>query len=509
MCGWARFNVKEKSNCGVLVTSLNEIRGLRFNCIFIGGLCDGDLPTRYKPEIFFSGSFKKKAVIHQMEERNLFYQAMKCWNSRVYLTYPLYENGRELVTSSYINDFELLFEISNLSNKEYDNTIYSKEEYQVAIGRKIINAKDQKKNISGIKSYNIEKAVLIEQLREESIFNESIYNGILFDNIENDKTDKEMVKYLESFQGKQYSISQLETYSKCPFKYFLERILNIQTIEEPTEDVEAIEMGNILHNVFYEFYTEIRNRGIDVKKCSNKVFNELHELIISIAEKNITKTIIKSPVTFYEREKLLGLAGNAGESILSKFLEEERNDQTNYKPEYFEVSFGKLKKDCSDERLSTQETIQINNVMLRGKIDRIDVSEPDLSFNIVDYKLSGKKPEPKELVIGISLQLPVYLYAARELLMKKYKKDYQPNDMIIYSLKYSKDDFGKNPVSLKRARSVKINSNEELIELTIAHIKNFISLISQGKFNLSPHENREKIVCGYCQLKAICRIADS
>ena len=72
---WARFNTKERSDYGVLVTSVNEIRGLKFDYLFLGGFCDGDFPTRYSPEIFFSGSFQKKEQIHQTEERFHFYQA--------------------------------------------------------------------------------------------------------------------------------------------------------------------------------------------------------------------------------------------------------------------------------------------------------------------------------------------------------------------------------------------------------------------------------------------------
>ena len=75
-CNRGRFNIKEKSDYGVQVTTLNEIRGLKFDYLFIGGLCDGDFPTKYSPEIFFSGSFRKRELVHITEERYLFYQAL-------------------------------------------------------------------------------------------------------------------------------------------------------------------------------------------------------------------------------------------------------------------------------------------------------------------------------------------------------------------------------------------------------------------------------------------------
>ena len=83
-----RFNIKEKPGYGVQVTTLNEIRGLQFDYLFIGGMCEGDLPTRYTPEIFFSGSYVRNELTHQTEERYQFYQSICSWNKKLYLTYP-------------------------------------------------------------------------------------------------------------------------------------------------------------------------------------------------------------------------------------------------------------------------------------------------------------------------------------------------------------------------------------------------------------------------------------
>ena len=107
------------------------------------------------------------------------------------------------------------------------------------------------------------------------------------------------------------------------------------------------------------------------------------------------------------------------ESVLYRFLESERDGNKEFLPKYFEVSFGRLRADEADKILSDSEPIQIDGVKLRGMIDRIEVSEKLKSFNIVDYKLSGAKPSFDDLANGISLQLPVYLYAASELLAKK------------------------------------------------------------------------------------------
>ncbi|MCX6175678.1 MAG: exodeoxyribonuclease V subunit gamma [Ignavibacteriales bacterium] len=499
-CNWARFNVKEKSDYGVQVTTLDEIRGLEFDYLFISGLCDGDLPTRYSPEIFFSGSFKKQARIHQTEERYRFYQALCTWKKKLFLTYPLTESGREVVVSTFLDEFEEVFSISSKNENDYDDIIFSNEDLQTLIGKNGTDSiSDKMKNNLTVDLEKISRSLEIDKIRNSEVQVESPYSG----NISSD--DPVVANRLNTFKSKQYSISQLETYAKCPFKFFVERVLGIETIEEPTEDIEAIEMGRLLHSILYEFYSSLREKKIKLINCDEKTFQQAEKLIFEIATDQLQLTAFRSPLTFYEREKILGLNGNKKESILYKFLETERKCEDDFIPMFFEVSFGRLKESGSDKILSDQEPIIIDNIKLRGKIDRIEINEKIKSFNIVDYKLSGAKPSFDDLKNGISLQLPIYLFAASELLSRKFNGKYSPNEMFIYSLKYAVDDFGKDRVTSTK-KGDEIQSVEQLVDKSIEHVKNYVEAISKGKFHLSKLEERENKVCRFCQFRTVCRI---
>ncbi len=499
-CNWARFNVKEKSDYGVQVTTLDEIRGLEFDYLFIGGLCDGDLPTRYSPEIFSSGSFKKQARIHQTEERYRFYQALCTWKKKLFLTYPLTESGKEIVVSTFLDEFEEVFSISSKNENDYEDIIFSNEDLQTLIGKNGTESISNKiKSNLTVDLDKISHALEIDKIRNSEEQIESPYSG----NISSD--DPVITAKLNTFLSKQYSISQLETYAKCPFKFFIERVLGIETIEEPTEDIEAIEMGRLLHSILYEFYSSLREKKIKLVNCDEKTFEKAEKLIFEIASNQLQLTVFKSPLTFYEREKILGLNRNKKESILYKFLETERKCEDDFIPMFFEVSFGRLKESGSDKILSDQEPIIIDNIKLRGKIDRIEINEKIKSFNIVDYKLSGAKPSFDDLKTGISLQLPVYLFAASELLSRKFNGKYSPNEMFIYSLKYAVDDFGKDRVTSTK-KGDEIQSVEQLVDKSIEHVKNYVEAISKGKFNLSKLEERENKVCRFCQFRTVCRI---
>ena len=504
-CSWARYNVKEKSNYGVQVTTLEEIRGLKFDYLFIGGLYDGNFPTRYNPEIFFSGSFRKQSLIHQTEERYRFYQTLCTWNKQLYLTFPTTQEGKETVASTFLKDFEELFQLIEKNEEDYADTIYSKEDLLIAAGRNEINLTDDiLDNIKNINVDSILKAIKIDKIRSSDPFGESVFTGNILSGEENTGELKEV---LNQYLKKQYSISQLETYAKCPFKFFLERVLGIETIEEPTEDIEAIEMGRLLHSILFEFYTKIRNKNIILANCDPVVFSSAEKIIFKIAEEQLKTAAFKSPMTFYEKEKLLGLNGDKKQSILYRFLVAEREGDMEFTPKYFEVSFGRIREGENDEFLSDPQPVEINGIKLRGKIDRVELNEKIGSFNVVDYKLGGTKPTFSDLKNGISLQLPVYLYAVRDLFKKKFGKDYSPNEIFIYSLKYARNDFGKKKVTPSK-KDDEISNIDQLIESSIRHIKNYITLISEGKFHLSKLEDRETKVCRFCQFRNICRIDD-
>jgi ATP-dependent helicase/nuclease subunit B len=501
---FTRYNIKERHSSGVLVTSVNEIRGLSFDYVFIGGLVDGEFPTRYQPEIFFSGSYKKDEYCHILEERYHFYQTLCCTNKKLYLTYSLKDDRKEFTPSTFINDFVRIFKIKEKTSRDYSHIISSKTELLKYVS--LMDIENDKEELSklGIDSARLKLGLEIDKLRQENPFAESAFTGFIAENLSDEAKEK-----LTEQKQKQYSASQLEEYAKCPFQYFLKRILKLEMIEEPTEELESFELGSIVHSILYEFYKTIKGNGIIITGCDDEIFNQAEKLIFNIADKKIEKLHLNSSFIFYEKEKILGIAGNRKNSILYKFLEEERKNSEGYLPKYFELEFGKFKKSLNDD----SKELFVGDVKVRGKIDRIDVEPESNRFKILDYKLGGKKPTVKELQTGISLQLPLYLYASKKLIEAELNKDYDPAAAIIYSLKLNKNEFGKKIIhTLSSRKNIDeddlIKSNEDLINICNEIIPAYVDKIANGKFNLSQLEDRENKVCRFCDFKSICRIQE-
>ena len=489
----ARFNIKERSNYGVLITNMNELRGLKFKYSFIGGLIDGDFPTKYRPEIFFSGKFSSKEREHLAEERFRFYQSLASWNKGLFLSLPSGEGDDVKAESTFLKDFEKAFKIQSKTIDDYKNFICSEEEAQKKIPIKAIPFIDESMRHEWL------DAVAKEKLRVENPNEFSSYSGFVLDKGEN------LYKKFEADEPP-YSISQLETFVSCPFKYFLERVLKIEITDEPDEEVEAVQIGSLLHNILYQFYSQLKEKKIVLSNCSDKVFSIASKILFDIAEKETEDLLRNSPLSFYEKEKIIGVNENREASILYQFLLTERESKSGRTPAHFETNFGVVDKE-QDKSLSLPEPLILDDIKLRGKIDRIDIDNNSNEFEIIDYKSGSKRVTTSEIIDGLSLQLPVYVWAAKELLMSKTDENFNPVAMTIYSLKYSQNIFGKKEVSLSRKKNVnKTDLINEYVSIALEHVKESVKDIRAGAFPLTKFIDDRDKVCRFCSYKTICRV---
>jgi ATP-dependent helicase/nuclease subunit B len=133
-----RYNVREQFGRGVLVTSIDETRGLPFDVMIVAGLVDGEFPSVYQSEIFFSSKrLKEREQHHIWENRYLFYQAVTNWSNHLYLTYPEQDADLDLVRSSFVDALENICEVERWEypgNSPFEDTIYSRRDFLTHYG---------------------------------------------------------------------------------------------------------------------------------------------------------------------------------------------------------------------------------------------------------------------------------------------------------------------------------------------------------------------------------------
>jgi ATP-dependent helicase/nuclease subunit B len=511
-----RYNIRQKYGYGVYVTSLEETRGLDFEIMFIAGAVDSEFPSVYQPEIFLSHSRQnKKEKYHLTENRYLFYQCIRNFSKKMYVSFPKRDGDLELITSSFVDSLRQIVQCDEVklgSTSPYCDTIYSEEELLSRLGK---NAGTDSKALADnfavkiletvkhiYRSIDIEKARMLPDAKTE-------YKGII-----SEKLKPATKKTLDGVKQKTYSISQLEKYAACPFQYFMDQILHLNVVEELEEGITPIEKGSILHEVLFKFYIERRNKKLPpLFECSETGYNEAVEHLLTLTHEKLDTLPESDLFTFLEKELILGTDTSRG--IIHEFLEYERNRKLDVQPSYFEVPIGKRIGGLqnTDNIFFSEEAVKVGNINIHGKVDRIDASEKE--FTVIDYKSGSNLPSLEDVLNGISLQLPIYLYIIETIFQNKFKLNLTPaagqyyrlkskieEKFVLANLEYDGIAFDK-----KRNRSGFVENDAELrkiIDKSIVFLNGYVVAIARGEFPLTPKERMDK-VCINCDFEKICR----
>ncbi|MBS4029713.1 MAG: exodeoxyribonuclease V subunit gamma [Ignavibacteriales bacterium] len=513
-----RYNVREQYGYGVFVSTIEETRGLHFDTMFILGLVDGEFPLPYETEVFISPLQRKRRETYFLtEQRYLFYQGLTNFTDHLYFSYPLLDGEKELVRSSFVDAVSAVCTVEQWTTlnehpfpSDLLNGIYSYDDlYRHSNDSKesdtIIFVNDRvKKNLRKI-THSRE----IEIARYKN-FGWGDYRGLLFNALSND-----VQQWFSRKKESVYSVSQLETYGKCPFQYFAKNLLRLNEFEEMEEEFSQRELGSVLHSVLFEFFEERKVKHLPkLSECSQMEFEQAVLRIKEIAREKFSALEIPDVFWLFEKEKILG-DGNERKGILQSVLERERENSFDIHPSFFELSFGfKKNSDKVTGGYSVEEPINLDGVRLRGKIDRIDVGKT--YFNIIDYK-SGKIPDNEARRLGISLQLPLYLGVAKKILHLTIQKEFldaaglyycltEPAEVAIGLARESFQNITFKKVGTGSGKSTLTDEEyDEEITRAVTLSSTYIQGIASGNFPLTVEEKAIR-VCKYCSFQTMCRI---
>lgn len=491
----ARYNLKERWGYGVLVTSPNEIRGLSFDILFMPDLINGDFPSKYTPLIFLQEEFIKNDKQHLLEDRYLFYQALNSFEKELYLSYPKGTENREYVKSDFLHELQNIFELQIFDKSIFKEKIFSSitlfENFSYNQIKNIIHSNEEiNKRLHKVENTNY-KMQLRKNDNIESVGKE--FCGIITSN-------KLINQIKEKLANHSFSITELEIYAKCPYRYFIEYILQPEYQEEIEEDIPHREFGILIHNILERFFKKLNTEGRNFYKelLDQNSFYLLEKELKSIAEEECEFYEKFNPYFFLIKENLLGIkpSTRAKTSILSAFLAKEKElSEQNYIPSYFEYPI---------KQIISQNYYKIN---LEGKLDRIDIDNIQNRSRIIDYK-TGQIPSKKYVNDKISLQLPLYIILCKEH-FKQNNLPHSIDDACFFQLKYEES---KNPeILFKSYRNDYLDDSSEIgfnkaLEEILNTVAKYIELIRTGKFHLTRIENYEDRICNNCNYEKICRI---
>lgn len=400
---------------GVAVLGLRECPHLKFPVVFIGGLVEGTFP-RLTTRLPFTNSLENTRMGTRTlseilrEEQYYFIAALLSAQKTVYLSAPLADGEKPLLTSAFFE--RVLMRTGSSPWPDSSGIIPPASRLTAAIqagtgirDEKTVTALDL---IPG--SWDISD--LVERVNMERFYRrgsgDSPYDGIL-------SGDESIRETLAGRYGPEhvYSPTNLETYASCPFGYFLNRIIGLNALPEVEPNLSAGDRGTAMHTILSTFYRQWRSA--DQKKVSLASLTDATAVIIRIATEELDRYTFQSPIWDATRIQMLG-DSHTGPGYFERFLlhETEESDSP-LVPSRFEFSFG-METTESDDPSSSTEPVELaspdgtRTVFIRGRIDRIDLT-PDGLFLIYDYKSGTQHPKAKDIEAGTALQLPLYLLA--------------------------------------------------------------------------------------------------
>jgi ATP-dependent helicase/nuclease subunit B len=398
---------------GVAVLGLRECPHLKFPVVFIGGLVEGTFP-RLTTRLPFTNSLENTRMGTRSlaeilrEEQYYFIAALLSAQKTVYLSAPLADGEKPLLTSAFFERVRM-----RTGDQPWPDAggivPASRRTAAVYAGTEIRDGKccaalDVIPGSMGVND-------LVERINMERFYRrglcDSPYDGIL--------SDEAIRTVLAERYGPAhvYSPTSLETYASCPFEYFLNRVINLKELPEVEPNLSPGDRGTAIHDILSTFYRQWRAAGKTRVNPASLI--DATEMILRIATEELDTYSFQSPLWDATRILMLG-DRHTGPGYFERFLVHETEESDSpLVPSLFEYSFG-MGTTGSDDPLSSPEPVELTSpdgerkVFIRGRIDRIDCT-PDGNFLIYDYKSGSQHPKTRDIEQGTALQLPLYLLA--------------------------------------------------------------------------------------------------
>lgn len=408
---------------GVAILNFHDARGLCFDHLFIGGLNEGVCPMRHDGHPLFKDA--DKLLFHRAsgarpfrtakekgdEEPLLFWLAIGCAGKSLTFTYSYVDSrGNQMLRSPFLD--ELTAKVPLAEERVPVNRL-TPEPAASLEREELLNALALRRAFHPSREDGLLREPLariaansdIEACRERFFQAEdktaraalsSPHTGTL----QREDIVSELRAFYESRDGSRFAPTTLEEYGRCPFRYFLRRLLRLSPVEKPEIELAAKDEGSLVHEILCAFFRRLREEGMLPLRdaaAGKETLREEAEWVFARweAERQTGEPLLWE----IEKGRLL--------PILERVVEMEAEDESGLVPALFEHPFEDLAVEDEDG----------SRIFLSGKIDRVDIAAGDGRLRVVDYKMAGDAGKygallKKENLGETSFQMPVYLLAA-------------------------------------------------------------------------------------------------
>ena len=454
------------------------------NYVFLMGFNQGDIPKSNKDESYFNDTLKKELNLETTNELNqrLYEKWLKEINAikNLIITYKLTSSLGEHYLSS-LNDELKLSVVKPKISYNYSN-IHNK----LLLGEKIDTL--------------IKYGDKVDDL--ELLF--SNYKDLDYRKFNNEYSKIDPTKLKKYLKNKLVlSYSSMNSYYQCGFRYYLSNILKLNIFEETFYTI----LGNLFHYIL----------SIAMKRDIN--LDEEYNTFIS-----------KCSYQFNSREKF----------FLSNLKKELEFIIDTIKKQ---AELTSLNKNYLEEKIEVNKSKNNFEIIFKGFVDKILVSDDEGVIAIIDYKTGNPDLNLNNIIYGLDLQLPVYVYLAKKkfphayiagfylqkILNNEISKDYKHTYLSLKEDKLKLQGYSNSNINIleqldssynesKMIKGMRTTSKglgtkkvlrddqiDILSNIAEERIDEAIENIIDAKFDINPKRvGMNNLGCKYCEFKDIC-----
>lgn len=510
------YSLHERDKNRVQIYDVSLARQKEYKVVFVAGLLEKVFPMQVRADPLLS-DWERKLMNGDMEhplaeclprqniERFFFYTAITRAKEKLFLSCPHLDfEGKESLPSFYLEEVKDLFQgevpvIRQDLARPFPaiREAITRRELEAAVVGALRNSEgsdaELKKALAQLSGNPGSRGRLLSAVEpvEAKILDEKILKGGYFEIPETSPT-------------------RLETYAKCPFRYFSDKVLKLK---EMGGDIRAMQKGSILHHVLQQYFDPMpHSPSKDIKvngacpgnpqeeenRCQDKK-KDPKETLEAFIQREMDEGFKRHPMLWVEPYQEAMDRRELFEMLLDFIsYENERLKSSSFKPCHVEYSFG-------DAGENDNQALEIEGegqkIRLRGRVDRIDMDDEKKFAVVMDYKRSYKF-KSADLELGTALQLPLYLLAAQKHL------GLMPLGGEIFSIRDHKRS-GFYCEGLAKAFEKEFSSRSHLpddvfqkvLDRALVFVRKFIKEITSSEIPVRPRDCES-----FCPYDTVCRI---
>ncbi|QGT99760.1 hypothetical protein SYNTR_1167 [Candidatus Syntrophocurvum alkaliphilum] len=401
---------------GVKFLNPDLARGQDYDTVFILGINEGIFPSSGNGNYLFNAdeilelaklNINLGTPLWELQREKIRFNAcLATARNRLNVSYRVTdENGALMIPSGFINDFTaILTEECCEKVTFYSVSMRKRMRYNVEPASKVEAIRKLNTNLwnNGDVQLINEYAWLDSSFKEKLLYSSrAAYMEIsrefnpVFDEFDG-RLNNPKLSQQDAWYG--FSPSQLNSYVYCPFRYFAERVLNLDDDEQ--EPLSGLSIGLLYHEVLKQYY--------EGKDDPEEVDIERLQAVFDSVEKDFDYGNQPQIVKDYYRSELF--------NTIKAFIYHDADNLTRY----FEATGFRLKPVLLEKFFQ----IYLGDNKIRGVADRVDLEFDDTGsftgrYIIYDYK-KGNVKTIKECIETEDFQLPIYYAAFDNYIKKEY-----------------------------------------------------------------------------------------